>query len=199
MPAGDDVSVQPDSGEAESAASPDVAVTLDGLTVPDLHGPSSCSTLAPRYSVASTTCQGFGGYFLVLQEGCAALLAGLTPGASSHPGALVTKSGLAFEASLAGKVWSCTGQFQGAGVAGSCQRVEGAESCAFSFVEEAPPPEEEGGGGGSGGCSAGPGPGPGAAPGLGLSLGLLWLAWLLRQARRMRSVQSGKLTATCGR
>ena len=81
-----DVVVEPDivtpdiAGAADgSTGGEDILPSLDGLVVPDVNAPSSCATLAPRYDVLSTDCGIMGAFFLVKQEGCAALLVELVP------------------------------------------------------------------------------------------------------------------------
>ena len=155
FPTEGDVVIEPDVESGDGVGGPDstgedVAISLDGLIVPDLKVPSTCSSLADRYDVKTTDCEKFGPYFLVKQEGCAALLAGLIPSAPLHPAAKVTKTGLAFDYFREGDKVQCTGSISNASVEGQC--VQGDFSCSFEFAEvkktEPEPEDPEGGGSG---------------------------------------------------
>jgi hypothetical protein len=139
-------------GDAVSPA--DIHLTTDGLVVPDIDAPSKCATLARRYDRTSSSCDTLGPTFLVLQEGCAALLVGMVPALSDHPAAKVTQTGLAFDFPEAGLVHKCTAQHADGGISGQCFWGEGG-SCEFAYGAVAEPePEAEGGQkGGGGGCA----------------------------------------------
>lgn len=151
----------------------DVQLSTDGLSVPDIEAPSTCSELAPRYEETQGDCEMLGAVFLVKQDGCAALLVGLAPEAGEHPGAKVTKTGLAFSFGQGGLDYHCTGAFAGESLNGHCFWGNGGE-CAFGYraVTVAlpdPVPQESSG---SGGCSAAGA--AGARPGW-LLFSLIWL------------------------
>jgi len=135
---------------SDSASQKEVLLSLDGLEVPDMNAPSSCTALAAKYDVHSTDCPQFGSHFLVLQDGCAALLAGLVPSSPDHPAAKVTKSGLAFDYHNLGKQLHCTGTLDGdTAIEGECN--DGEATCTFRFVAVEKPPLDDGGNGGYGG------------------------------------------------
>ncbi len=166
----------------------DITLSLDGLSVPDIAAPSSCSTLADRYQETQADCDMLGALFLVKQEGCAALLVGMTPETGGHPGAKVTKTGLAFSFSQGGLAYNCTGSFAGDSLSGQCFWGNGGE-CAFSYgavVAEQPDPglESEGSSGG-GSCAVASEPGA-LQPSwllLFMTLSLVGLRWVGRVER----------------
>jgi hypothetical protein len=136
----------------------DVVLSTDGLSVPDIAAPSSCSELSPRYEVSQSDCDALGSVFLVKQEGCAALLVGMAPATGGHPAAKVTKTGLAFSFAQDGLAYNCTGSLAGDSVSGQCFWGNGGE-CTFAYdavvaAEPEPAPTESSGGS----CSAGGGP-----------------------------------------
>ena len=133
----------------------DVALSIDGLSVPDIEAPSTCTSLAPRYEGLQNDCEMLGAVFLVKQEGCAALLVGMAPDSGGHPGAKVTKTGLAFSFAQGGLAYNCTGSFAGDGLSGLCFWGNGGE-CTFGYAavaQEVPLPEPPKSSGG-GGCAA---------------------------------------------
>lgn len=149
----------------------DVQLSTDGLSVPDIAAPSSCTTLEERYQATGGDCEFLGGTVLTLQDGCAALLVGMAPDAVAHPSAKVTKTGLAFWFATGGLEYNCTGSFADGGMSGQCFWGNGGE-CTFSYATATVIEPEEEPKKGKGGCHSGPVSTPVAA-GLLLALGLL--------------------------
>ncbi len=163
---------------------PDITLSIDGLSVPDIAAPSTCSELAPRYEASQSDCDTLGTVFLVKQEGCAALLVGMTPETGGHPGAKVTKTGMAFSFSQEGLAYNCTGSLATESLSGQCFWGNGGE-CTFAYnavvaLEPEPEPEESSGGS----CATGGPPAKGHGSWL-LFLMILSLAGL-RQGRLTR-------------
>jgi hypothetical protein len=143
----------------DGASAVDIVLSTDGLSVPDIAAPSSCSELSSRYEVSQSDCDSLGAVFLVKQEGCAALLVGMTPETGGHPGAKVTKTGMAFSYSQDGLAYNCTGSLAADSVSGQCFWGNGGE-CSFTYgavvaTEPEPAPKESSGGS----CVVGSGPG----------------------------------------
>lgn len=163
----------------------DIVLSIDGLIVPDIEAPSTCTDLAARYAGGQVDCAMLGELFLVKQEGCAALLVGMAPESGGHPGAKVTKTGLAFSFSQGGLAYNCAGSFTGDGLSGQCFWGNGGE-CTFDYTavkEEVPAPEPGKSGGGSG-CTMGALPSAEKVGTLLLLLGLLLVG--LRRVRRLK-------------